>query len=201
MNVKEGTIKMEKKEKRCRRKRKPRKDSCVEMRPRADTTSNKGEAFLITWKIKFAYWAWNIYYNITKELAKVENMDAIHEEQHPPIIDKMHRTTVTALSTVELHLPFRSFLLFTYSSLMTNPATCHLQRLWRGSEAFGTLLLLDRNTSTECLNRCFCSCFSWKPGDRPLVPTPISSSFWPHTNNERKNKIMSFCINPARRNW
>lgn len=71
------------------------------------------------------------------------------------------------------------------------------QRLWSGSEAFGTLLLLEKY-----LKLCFCCCFSCTFGGKWLLFVPKTtftfSSFWsPETNsNERKINAIVFWSSP-----
>lgn len=74
-----------------------------------------------------------------------------------------------------------------------------LHRLWRGSDAFGTFLLLEKYTSNECLKRCrCCCCFSRVFGERLLTPTATAASFWsPQTNNEIKATTINCRSHPT----
>lgn len=68
------------------------------------------------------------------------------------------------------------------------------QRLWRGSEAFGTLLLLEKNASVDSLkrSRCLDSCPSCC--EVLFVPTAVFC-FPHHANNTRINTTSFFsCI-------
>lgn len=84
------------------------------------------------------------------------------------------------------------------------------QRLWSGSEAFGTLLLLVKNTSTECFRPCSCRsscccccCCCWGfccvCDNMTILFMAITVVFLcPNTKNvSRKMIITFFFINPS----
>lgn len=74
------------------------------------------------------------------------------------------------------------------------------QRLWRGSEAFGTLLLLVKNMSIDSLKRCCCLGWSWCWFSCPLccdvLFIPKAEFCFPNDTNSRRINTISFinCI-------